>query len=36
MDEETGEEIPAEVHWFQEESLGKVKFKVKRWLNDEN
>lgn len=26
-----GEERPAEVHWFQEESVGKVKFKVKRW-----
>lgn len=26
-----GEEIKAEVHWFQEESIGKVKFKVKEW-----
>lgn len=25
-----GEERPEEVHWFQEESVGKVKFKVKR------
>jgi hypothetical protein len=27
-----GEERNAEVHWFQEESVGKVKFKVKEWL----
>ncbi len=27
-----GEELRAEVHWFQEESVGKVKFKVKEWL----
>lgn len=27
-----GDEVEAEVHWFQEESVGKVKFKVKRWL----
>lgn len=27
-----GEETEAEVHWFQEETVGKVKFKVKRWL----
>ena len=26
-----GEERPAEVHWFQEQSVGKHKFKVKRW-----
>lgn len=26
-----GEDIKAEVHWFQEESVGKVKFKVKEW-----
>ena len=35
QDEETGEELQAEVHWFQEETVGKVKFKVKRWLDDE-
>lgn len=29
-----GEEIRAEVHWFQEETVGKVKFKVKEWLDD--
>ena len=29
-----GEEIEAEVHWFQEPTVGKVKFKVKRWLYD--
>lgn len=28
-----GEERNAEVHWFQEESVGKVKFKVKDWLD---
>lgn len=27
-----GEELEAEVHWFQEETVGKVKFKVKKWL----
>lgn len=31
-----GEEIKAEVHWFQEETVGKVKFKVKEWLYDES
>lgn len=31
-----GEEIKAEVHWFQEETVGKVKFKVKEWLEDES
>lgn len=35
LDEMTGEEYSAEVHWFQEETVGKVKFKVKRWLDDE-
>lgn len=29
-----GEERPAEVHWFQEESVGKHKFKVKKWLDE--
>lgn len=29
-----GEEIKAEVHWFQEETVGKVKFKVKEWIYD--
>ena len=29
-----GEERPAEVHWFQEETVGKVKFKVKEWLDE--
>lgn len=28
-----GEETRAEVHWFQEESVGKVKFKVKEWID---
>ena len=26
-----GEMLEAEVHWFQEPTVGKVKFKVKRW-----
>lgn len=26
-----GEDIDAEVHWFQEESVGKHKFKIKKW-----
>lgn len=30
-----GEERPAEVHWFQEETVGKVKFKVKRWEDED-
>ena len=29
-----GEEIRAEAHWFQEESVGKVKFRVKEWIYD--
>lgn len=35
-DPDTGEEWEAEVHWFQEETVGKVKFKVKEWLDDES
>lgn len=27
-----GEDVDAEVHWFQEPSVGKHKFKVKKWL----
>ena len=27
-----GENIEAEVHWFQEASVGKHKFKIKKWL----
>lgn len=30
-----GEERPAEVHWFQEETVGKVKFKIKRWEDED-
>lgn len=26
-----GENRKAEVHWFQEKNVGKVKFKIKRW-----
>ena len=26
-----GIDTPAEVHWFQEESVGRVEFKVKKW-----
>ena len=29
-----GEYRKAEVHWFQEESVGKVKFKVKEWKDE--
>ena len=29
-----GEERKAEIHWFQEEKIGKVKFKVKEWLDE--
>lgn len=28
-----GEDVDAEVHWFQENSVGKHKFKVKKWLD---
>lgn len=31
-----GENVKAEVHWFPEESVGKVKFKIKEWLYDES
>lgn len=27
-----GEDVDAEVHWFQEPSVGKHKFKIKKWL----
>ena len=30
-----GSSEKAEIHWFQKEGLGKVKFKVKRWVDDE-
>lgn len=29
-----GEDRNAEVHWFQEETVGKVKFKVKEWKDE--
>lgn len=29
-----GEERAAEVHWFQEETVGKAKFKVKEWKDE--
>lgn len=35
VDQESGEEFRAEVHWFQEETVGKVGFKVKREIEDE-
>lgn len=35
VDPESGEEFRAEVHWFQEETVGKVKFKIKREVDDE-
>lgn len=31
-----GESVKAEVHWFQEETAGKHRFKVKEWLFDES
>lgn len=31
-----GESVKAEVHWFQEETAGKHRFKVKEWLFDED
>lgn len=36
VDQETGEEFRAEVHWFQEETVGKVGFKLKKELGDES
>lgn len=29
-----GEDRDAEIHWFQEPSVGKCKFKIKKWLDD--
>ena len=29
-----GEERAAEVHWFQEETVGKLKFRIKRWKDE--
>ena len=31
-----GEFIKAEIHWFQEYNVGRVKLKVKEWLFDES
>lgn len=28
-----GEDLEAEVHWFQESSVGKHKFKIKKWMD---
>lgn len=36
VDQKTGEEFRAEVHWFQEETVGKVQFKLKKELEDES
>lgn len=30
-----GDDRPAEVHWFQEETVGKVRFKIKRWEDED-
>ena len=30
--DDDGENVRAEVHWFQEESVGQVKHKIKKWL----
>ena len=29
-----GEEREAEVHWFQEQTVGKHRFKIKKWLDE--
>lgn len=29
-----GEERKAEIHWFEESSVGKHKFKIKKWIDD--
>lgn len=29
-----GEDRKADIHWFEEESVGRHKFKVKKWLED--
>ena len=29
-----GDEVKAEVHWFQEKTVGKHKFKIKEWLDE--
>ena len=34
LNPDTGEELEAEVHWFQAKDVGKVKFKVKEWLDE--
>ena len=31
-----GEEIKAEIHWFQEKTAGKHRFKIKKWYYDES
>ncbi|MEG0486261.1 MAG: hypothetical protein RR576_12535 [Oscillospiraceae bacterium] len=28
-----GEHLKAEIHWFQEKTVVKVKFKVKKWID---
>ena len=30
--DDDGEDVRAEVHWFQEESVGQVKHRIKKWL----
>lgn len=30
--DKNGEEVKAEIHWFQEDKAGKHKFKIKEWL----
>lgn len=29
-----GEDREAEIHWFEESSVGKHKFKIKKWLDE--
>ena len=31
-----GDKVKAEVHWLQEKTVGKYKFRVKRWLEWKN
>lgn len=30
--DDDGEIVRAEIHWFQEESIGQIKHKIKRWI----
>lgn len=30
-----GDDRKADIHWFQEEHVGKCSFKIKEWLDDD-